>query len=147
MSAKNYSLTYRGYWRESNRSGVPASSGVYSVYACTYDRYSDTVTLQKLIYIGESANVRDRIANHEKWQEWRRHLRPGQELCFNFAAITADRERVEAALINHHKPPANSEYVNYFPYPQTSVRTSGKNALLSTHFTVYTSQRRSAFSY
>lgn len=147
MTAKSYSLTYDGYWREPNIGGIPAKSGVYSVYACTHNRTANTVTIKKLIYIGESANVHDRIAGHEKWRDWRRHVGPGQELCFNFAPIFTDRERVEAALINHHKPPENSEYVNYFPYPQTSVSTSGRSALLSGFFTVYTTQRRSVFSY
>ncbi len=147
MNAKSYLLTYEGYWREPNIGGIPAKSGVYSVYACTHNRSTNSVALEKLIYIGESANVRNRVANHEKWQDWRRHLRPGQQLCFNFAGITTDRERVEATLINHHKPPENSEYVNHFPYPQTTVSTSGRNALLSSHFTVYTSRWRTAFSY
>ena len=145
MTAKSYSLTYDGYWREPNISSIPAQSGVYSVYACSYSVSSKKVNIRKLIYIGESRNVRDRINGHEKWPAWRRHLKAGEQICINFAPIGVDRERVEAALINHHKPPENTEYVNDFRYPQTTVATSGRNALLSARFTVYTSQRRSAF--
>jgi excinuclease UvrABC nuclease subunit len=147
MIAKSYALAYEGYWREPNIESLPAKSGVYSVYACTHNRSANTVSITKLIYIGEAINVHSRIACHEKWRGWRRHVGPGQELCFNFAPILVDRERVEAALINHHKPPENSEYVDYFPYPQTTVSTSGANALLSSYFTVHTRQHRTAFSY
>lgn len=147
MTAKSYSLAYDGYWREQNTGGIPSKSGVYSVYACQYNSSKGTVSLDKLIYIGESMNVHDRIKGHEKWSEWRRHLKAGQQLCFNFAPIGVDRERVEAALINYHKPPVNTEFVNNFPYSQTTVSTAGNNALLSSYFTVYTSQQRSALSY
>lgn len=147
MTAKSYSLVYDGYWREQHVGSIPAKSGVYTVYACAHNIAARTVSLQNLIYIGEAGNVRDRIKGHEKWPDWRRHLLIGQQLCFNFAPISIDRERVEAALIHHHKPPENSEYVNYFPYPQTTVQTSGRNTLLSGFFTVYTSQRRRALYY
>ena len=136
VTARAYSLTYEGYWRERNKSVIPARSGVYSVYACRHSTVNNTVSIRKLIYIGESANVRDRIDGHERTTNWRRHLQPGEELCFNFAPISVDRERVEAALINHHKPPENNEYKHSFPYPQTTVSTSGRNEKLTARFTV-----------
>lgn len=142
MSAKSFSLSYDGYWREPNIDGIPTQTGVYSVYACRYNSAEKTVTLRKLIYIGEAQNARKRIHGHEKWRDWRRHLNAGEELCFNFAQVTADRQRAEAALINHHKPPENTEYVNEFPFDQTTVSTSGRNALLSARFTVHPTTRR-----
>lgn len=137
MNAKSYALNYDGYWREPNISGIPATSGIYTVYSCRHNTAEGTVSIKNLLYIGESANVKDRILRHEKWDEWRRYLKPGEELCFNFTSITLDRERVEAALIYEHKPPANHQYVSNFPYPQTSVSTSGRNVLLKPYFTVY----------
>lgn len=138
MAAKTYSLTYKGYWRDKNRGGVPAESGVYSVYAGTYDAQMDKVSLRLLIYIGQAENANERLANHEKEKDWKKHLRSGEELCFSFAPVqAADRDRVEAALIHHHKPPENSDYVNSFPFDQTTISTSGANALLSAYFTVY----------
>ena len=141
MTAKSYSLTYDGNWRESNFSSVPEKSGVYTVYACRYDKEKKTVSIRKLIYIGEAGNVRDRVLKHEKLPIWRQHLAYGEEICVNFAEINIDRERVEAALINHHKPPENTEYVNNFPFDQTTVSTSGENTLLSDEFTVKRSSR------
>ncbi len=137
MTAKTYSITYDGYWREPNKSGVPNGSGVYTVYAATYNAGTNTVALQRVLYIGESAKVRDRLANHEKTATWKRQLRRGEILCFSYAPVHAgSRVRVEAALINHHKPPTNTEYVSSFPYETTTVSTTGKNDLLSSRFTV-----------
>jgi excinuclease UvrABC nuclease subunit len=139
MAAKSYALDFGGYWREPNISGLPAVSGVYGVYACTYDACEKTVSLRRLLYIGEAADVRNRVTCHERWQDWRRALYAGEELCFNAAAIgpQADRERAEAAMIHEHKPPLNVEFVHTFPYDATMVSTSGRNALMKALFTVY----------
>lgn len=137
MAHQQFDLTYDGYWRDPNKTGVPAESGVYSVYACTHDKEKKTVSLRKLIYIGESANVRDRIASHEKYDDWKNHLQSGEQLCYNFSPVgSTSRERVEAALIFEHKPPENEEYKHSFPFDDTTVTTTGKNALLKSRFTV-----------
>lgn len=142
-----YSLTYDGYWRAQKASSIPEKSGVYSVYTCRYDISNRTVSLQKLVYIGESLNVRNRIAGHERIQDWQRHLKAGEELCFNFAPITTDRKRVEAALINHHKPAENNEFTSSFTFPETTVSTSGNSSKLTTKFTVRPKSRLSELLY
>ena len=140
MAAKSYSLNFNGYWRAPNASGLPARSGVYCVYACTYDPRMKTVSPRRLLYIGEAANVRERVSGHERWRDWERELQYGEVLCFSAAPIApqSDRQRAEAAMIRHHKPPCNSEFVHSFPYEQTTISTSGRNAQLDTYFTVYT---------
>lgn len=136
---KQISLEFNGYWREVNKSGVPAQSGVYCVYACTYNQTEGTVSIRELMYIGESENVQKRLSNHEKLSKWESRLRSGETLCYSFAGVgNVDRVRAEAALIYHHRPPCNTEYVNYFPYPETTIRTSGRNYLLKSEFTVHT---------
>jgi excinuclease UvrABC nuclease subunit len=138
MAAKSYSLTYQGYWRDKNRGGVPAESGVYTVYASTYSAQSDTIALRKVIYIGQAENAKVRLANHEKENDWKKHLLSGEEVSFSFAPVqAADRDRVEAALIHHHKPPVNTQYVDSFPFDQTTITTSGRNMHLAASFTVY----------
>lgn len=148
MSGKTYELTFDGYWRERNAGGIPARSGIYCVYGCVHNAQAGTVTIKRLIYIGEAANMKDRVAGHEKRARWKRQLGPGEELCFNAAPIgpQSDRERAEAAIIFRHKPPCNEEYVNSFPYERTSVTTGGKNALLAASFTVEPTQARSALA-
>jgi hypothetical protein len=135
----NYALDFGGYWREPNIGGMPSGSGIYGVYACTYDPYGRTVSLQRLLYIGEAANIHDRIANHEKWSEWRRQLRSGEVLCSNAALIfgQADRQRAEAAMIFTHKPPCNTEYRDCFPFDTATISTTGRNALMKSTVTAY----------
>ena len=147
MAAKSYSLTYDGYWRDAKVGGIPAQSGVYSVYACRHNSSAKTVSIRKLVYIGEAKDVRDRISGHEKWPRWRRHLHAGEVLCFNLAPIVGGRERVEAALVHHHKPPENTQYVDTFPSEKTTVSTSGENRFLSSSFTVNPTKHRAAFAY
>ncbi len=138
MATQTYNIEFDGYWRDENKDGLSSKSGVYCVYSCIYNRSKNTVSIKKLIYIGEAVNVNSRVANHEKYDDWRSHLKSDEELCFSFGGVGAeDRDRCEAALIFKHKPPENEEYVNSFPFDQITMRLSGKTALLSTNFTVY----------
>ena len=43
MAEKTYWLEFDGYWRDENKGGVPAESGVYCVYACTWSSEAKTV--------------------------------------------------------------------------------------------------------
>ncbi len=136
MAEKSHELDFEGCWREVNVDSVPDDSGVYCVYACrrTEERQ---VSIRLLIWIGEAKNVRSRIKEHEKLSDWKAHLGEGEVLCFNFAPVKAsDRQRVEAALIFHHKPPENEEYKDAFPFDKTNIKTKGKKAKLSSSFTV-----------
>jgi excinuclease UvrABC nuclease subunit len=138
MAAQTYVIEFDGYWREPNKGGVPAQSGVYCVYTCVHNTQAKTVSLQKLNYIGEAEDVRSRISNHEKQEDWESHLKSGEQLCYSFGPVpAASRERCEAALIFKHKPPENTEYVDVFPFDQTTLNLSGKTGLLYTSFTVY----------
>lgn len=141
---KTISLNFGGYWLEVDKADVPAKSGVYLVYICRYNESKDTVTLDKLIYIGEAEDARDRISNHEKWSEWRRQVPQGSQICFSFAGVTSpDRERAEAALIFYHKPPCNDEYVDSFPFEDTTVQSTERCALITSPITVpQTSQKK-----
>jgi len=136
---QTYHLNFDGYWREPAAGGLPAQSGIYGVYAATHNQAENTVTLNRLIYIGESANVRDRVGSHEKWPTWKRQLRAGEVICFNAALISPEgaRLRAEAAMIYRHKPVCNDEYVHAFPFDTTTVYTAGRNALIESFFTVY----------
>ncbi len=136
MAAKSYILNFKGYWPEPNIAGLPAESGIYCVYACT--NHPNEVRIRKLLYIGESDNICERVKGHERWDDWRSELQLGEVLCFNAALISpkSDRERAEAAMIYEHKPPCNVEYVNHFPFDTTSIQTTGKTCLLKARFTV-----------
>ena len=81
--AKSYALLFNGYYLGAG--GLPAKSGIYCVYACTHDARENRVSIRKLLYIGESANVQNRVAGHPRQQDWKRELHRGEVLCFNAA--------------------------------------------------------------
>jgi excinuclease UvrABC nuclease subunit len=143
---KSYALEFDGYWLEAGLGNLPAKSGIYGVYRCTYDKVQNTVSLRELIYLGEAANVRDRVSGHDKWSAWRGQLKSGEVLCFNAALIAgeSDRQRSEAAMIFKHKPRCNTTYVDAFPFDTTTVSTSGKNALMQSSFTVQRTENTAA---
>lgn len=137
MAAQTFTIEFDGYWREPNKGSIPANSGVYCVYSCVYNTSKKTVSIKKLIYIGESEDVNDRISDHEKLPVWKKHLKSGEVLCYSFGEVTAiNRIRCEAAMIFKHKPPENTEYVSSFPFDKTTIKLSGKTSLLSTSFIV-----------
>ncbi|MBN3114264.1 GIY-YIG nuclease family protein [Pectobacterium brasiliense] len=138
MTGKTINLDFDGYWPEENKSSVPSQSGIYCVYACTYNpnEKPPTVSLRELIYIGESADVRHRIATHNKLNDWNRHLNKGETLCYSVATTPPlDRVRVESALIHEVTPPENKEYSGDFKGNKTTVTTSGENKFLPSSFT------------
>jgi len=138
MAAKTFNTNIQGYFRDKNKSGIPNHSGVYFVYVASFNLHTEKVTLNNLIYIGESDNVNTRIQNHEKYDEWQTYLSQGQELCYSTCRIDGDdRLRVEAAYIFRHKPPVNTEYKNSFQFDQTTVISTGETTFINTNFTVY----------
>lgn len=112
-------------------------TGIYCVYTCKHNVESNTVSIHKLLYIGESTNVNSRIQNHNRLLDWTKKLRHGEELCYSFAPIASeDRERGEAALIFNHQPPMNEEHKNHFVYNDTKMILSGKIKFLDKSFVV-----------
>lgn len=137
MAEKTIKVEIDGYWRDENKGGLPAKSGIYCVYECTHNVKEKTVSIHNLIYIGEAEDVKSRVAKHEKYKLWLKHVRSGKKLCFSFGGVAAtDRARAEAAIIFKHKPPENDEYVDTFPFDKTTMSLSGRTAKLNTHFTV-----------
>ncbi|MBI3132443.1 MAG: GIY-YIG nuclease family protein [Acidobacteria bacterium] len=137
MAAQSFSIEFSGYWREPNKGGLPAQSGIYCVYTCVHNATNKTNSLKRLIYIGESEDVQTRLACHEKFADWEKHVKTGEQLCFNFGSVEpTNRVRCEAAMIKKHKPAGNTEYVDAFPFDQTTMALSGKIIFLEPTFTV-----------
>jgi len=140
MELKTLKVEFYGYWRERYIENIPNRSGIYCVYECTYDTFGDTISIRRLIYIGEAGKVKDRIINHEKRHEWKKYVNTGNELCFSFGYVESkNRSRAEAAFIYNHKPLINTDYVNEFPFLSTAVISKGRTAKLNTNFSVYKS--------
>ena len=140
MAYQTYSLEFDGYWRESKWSRLPAVSGIYCIYAGTPNDEKNTVSLRCVLYIGESSNVRSRVPEDpaERRNKWARKLKEDEELYASCATIfpSRARERAEAAMIFHHKPPCNVEYKSNFSFDRTTVNTSGKKRYLDDSLTV-----------
>lgn len=135
--AKTFNLDFDGYWREKNKSGIPDKSGLYCVYSCIYNKSEKTVSIRNLLYIGQSEFVMSRLSNHEKLDMWNAELKSGETLCYSYTSVSlADLDRCEAALIYKHKPKINTEYVNNFPFPETTIQLTGRTKNLHSSFTV-----------
>lgn len=91
---KTIDLTFVGYYREVKKDRIPSVSGIYCVYSCDYNKEKGKVTLNKLLYIGESDNVHDRIVSHDRLNDWKRALAWHETICYSYAEVSkADRER------------------------------------------------------
>jgi excinuclease UvrABC nuclease subunit len=123
--AKNISLVFSGYWRDSRKDELPKESGIYLVYAGT-PKPNNIVDLRQLLYIGESSNVHDRIAEHDRYEDWKKSLKKGELLYYVVApASKEERTLAEAALIFRYKPPYNEEYVDNYPFQPVKLTLSG----------------------
>jgi len=137
MTEKTFELNIFGYWRDKNIICLPKQPGVYFVYETSYNRDDDALSFQRLLYIGEADDVKDRILKHDKYSDWLKYIRFGNELCYSMVHVESTyRERIEAAYIYKHKPPANEEYKNNFPFNKTRVKSSGETELLNVDFTI-----------
>lgn len=134
---KTIKLTFKGYWTEENKKNIPSESGIYCVYSCKFNASKRVGHISKLIYIGESQDVKDKVTNHERLDSWKAQLTKGENLCYSFAGITEpDRKKAEAALIYIHEPLTNIEYVNSFPFENINMQLFGKTAKLEEMFNV-----------
>ncbi|MBI9015018.1 MAG: GIY-YIG nuclease family protein [Clostridiales bacterium] len=135
--AGKFNIEFKGHYRYVNIKSIPEISGIYGVSTCKFNETAKTVSLNKLVYIGESSNVNERINSHEKLKDWEKHLQTGEVLCFNTAVVSGDdRFNVEASLIYAHKPPVNTEYISHNAYPGTTIKSTGRNGLIKSQVSV-----------
>ena len=77
----NYDLDFHGYYRECNKSSLPAKAGIYCVYTCKYNTTLRKLEQLNLIYIGESENIYDRHKDnkHEHYKDFCKALSVGEQ--------------------------------------------------------------------
>ena len=129
-----------GYWTGDHLHDVPDESGVYCVFRAAQDPETQEVRVQELLYVGEHRSARYGVEHNEQLDKWRDYLHPGEALWVSMGLCgQANRERLAAALINAHKPRFNghSEYLEHFPFEETTVHIYGKKDKLQSIFTVY----------
>lgn len=133
-----YNVTFNGYRLDGDKSGLPTYGGIYLVYCCVYNADTNRVSLRKLIYIGKSVNINDRVNNHDRYEEFTKQLQQGETLCYSYASVApSDMDIIENALIYMQQPPLNNELKNSFNYPDAQFDFEGRCALLKeTHFSI-----------
>ncbi|MFW3614385.1 hypothetical protein [Billgrantia antri] len=128
-----------GYWNDASLRDVPDDSGIYCVFRAATDPETNVMEVQQLLYVGEHRNVRYALQHHPDNEKWRTFLQPGEELWYSMGLCGhANRERLAAAMIYAHKPRCNaaSEYLDHYPFPETTVHIYGKKHKLQSIFTV-----------
>ena len=119
---RTFALDWQG-WVESK--SLPDGAGIYCVWAAPVYKNSDgglTINNQdaKLVYIGQAGDLNARVANHEKWPDWRRaRSGDGDRIVFSYMLLPTSqvdeswRLSVENCLIAHHRPPCNADGLTY----------------------------------
>lgn len=133
-----YNVTFNGYRLDRDKSGLPTYGGIYLVYCCIYSAETNRVTLNRLIYIGQSVNICDRVNNHDRYEDFKAELKAGEILCYSYASVApADMDVVENALIYMQKPKLNNDLKDSFNYPDSQFNFEGRCALLKErHFRI-----------
>jgi hypothetical protein len=128
-----------GYWSDETLRDVPDDGGIYCVFRAARDPETQELMVQQLLYVGEHRNVHYGLQHHPDREKWRDSLEPGEELCYSMGLCShVNRERLLAAMIHAHKPRFNgsSNYLDHYPFPETSVHLYGKKDKLLSIFTV-----------
>lgn len=131
MQENHYVIDFKGYW-PITRAAVADHAGLYCIFA------DISPTRARLLYIGETDHIEHRINHHNRKEHWKIEA-DGCPLYFTVYALdkAADREQVEAALINELQPPCNEYYKTGFPFPETKIKVTGPVYILEKYFTVY----------
>ncbi len=133
---ESFQITIEGCWKEDNQNDqLPEYSGVFFVFEAKPT--ADRIVPLRLIYVGEAENVCDGILVFVRKFEQLKYLRHGNILCYHTAAVERNvRERVQAAFVYTHKPPANDRYKYRFPFAPTHILSKGKTGFLKEDFRV-----------
>lgn len=94
-------VNFQGY-HYGQSSSFPDKSGIY----CVYSMHNG-----KLIYIGQAENLRQRITNHDRWQDFLKHrISPVTDLVTTYALLPiGDMDKAEGRLIAKNRPPENEK--------------------------------------
>ena len=132
---KIYNLQFDGSWSDNMRDQLPEYSGVYLVYRGVLNR--DGFICREILYIGQAENIRARLINHDKHDQFLAECRLDEGVFYSCAQVAkADLNRVENALIYEMKPRLNETMKESFPYEKTVVSSSGQCSLLNTNFAI-----------
>lgn len=122
---KTITITFTRFYRDIT-TAMKNKSGVYMVYA--YNKESGEVT--RLLYIGESKNIYDRLSDETHQLDWTGYLKGSEEACYTYAIVSdEDRVRAQDAMIYHEKPICNTMSTESFNHDDTEIIIKCKSNL------------------
>lgn len=124
---KTYDLKIIGYFDDVAK--MPDRTGVYFVFAGTYNDSDKKIYSLRILYIGKAEEgINKRLSNHEKYENFKGALRDGESLWFTYILVDKqDCARVEAAFIYHCQPTLNDSEKDSFNYDKTTINYSLSN--------------------
>ncbi|MBI2257794.1 MAG: hypothetical protein HYU67_02730 [Flavobacteriia bacterium] len=85
-------VNIEGYWLKKNFNELPAISGIFFIYECKHVIKNDIIVLKKIIYIGESDNIKEDIKNERKLDVLFKNF-SSREIAVSYAGILDKNER------------------------------------------------------
>jgi hypothetical protein len=112
LPASTPGIQYLSYkFTEPRLLGYGLTPPVQGLYAIVTPDASFKPRPFKLLYIGETENLNDRVTtSHEKCEDWKRAAGTGQIFVAYFGTIgmaNQHRKTIEGELIAHYNPPCN----------------------------------------
>lgn len=123
----NFKITQSpGFYLDRDKATLPEVPGIYVVYKCDYDSYTDQVDVKEPLYIGESENIRERHngtpdhpSKHDHYDDFVRAAGGEGHICYGIVSMPefsdADRKWIQDAMIFSERAPLNegSEKTHY----------------------------------
>lgn len=131
---RRFTLKWEGWCYEG---GLPSNkAGIYCVWAALITKKTDgSVTIfhkdARLIYIGESGDIANRVSGHGKKPCWEKQRKTSESIVFTYTLLpTSDvseswRLSVENCLIATHLPPCNDDDLEYHFEKTVDITNTG----------------------
>ncbi len=68
---REFEIRVKGYYDDISLNDIDEKEGIYFVFTAVTDQ-NENAKLSRLIYIGQGKNLRERLSNHEKYEEFKR---------------------------------------------------------------------------
>ena len=136
-----YNLHFEGSVSDAMHTCLPQYSGVYLVYRGRFDAKDNLFYCMEILYIGQAENIRNRIMNHERRQDFLQECRRGETIFYSYAQCqNSILNMVENAYIYVMKPRLNTIGVDSYKYiTPIQIISDGACALLNTNFEIQSS--------
>lgn len=126
-----------GFYLDRDKATMPKFSGIYVVYTCNYDSFSETVDVKEVLYIGETKNIYERHngipdqpTNHEHYDDFVKEAGGTVHICYGVIPMDGypdeDRKWIQDAMIYSQKPPINDgNEKEHYTHPAIDLTLNG----------------------